>query len=121
MTKNNNMAKNSEIETPSINIIGSGTIVEGKVNSNGDFRIDGTLIGSIKSESKIIVGSSGMVEGEINAKNADISGKIKANIQIEELLILKASTNLTGNIKVGKLAIEPGAIFTGQCEMNNEI
>ena len=114
------MAKNPEVETPSINIIGSGTIVEGKINSNGDFRIDGSLIGMIKSESKIIVGSSGIVEGEIISKNADISGKLQANIQVEELLTLKASSKIIGNIKVGKLSIEPGAVFTGQCTMNSD-
>lgn len=114
------MAKNYEQESPSINLIGSGTIVKGEITSNGDFRIDGTLIGSITSKSKIVVGTTGVVDGQINCQNADFSGKIKADVKVVELLTLKSTTNLIGNIKVGKLAIEPGAQFTGNCSMENE-
>lgn len=114
------MAKNHEQETPSINLIGSGTIVKGDITSNGDFRIDGTLIGSITSKSKVVIGTTGIVDGEIHCLNADFSGKIKANVKVSELLTLKSSTNLIGNINIGKLAIEPGAQFTGNCSMENE-
>ncbi len=114
------MAKNYEQESPSINLIGSGTIVKGDITSNGDFRIDGTLIGSITSKSKIVIGTTGVVDGQINCQNADFSGKIKADVKVVELLTLKSTTNLIGNIRVGKLAIEPGAQFTGNCSMENE-
>lgn len=114
------MAKNYEQETPSINLIGSGTIFKGDITSNGDFRIDGTLIGSITSKSKIVIGATGVVDGEIHCQNADFSGKIKANVKVGELLTLKSTSNLIGNLNIGKLAIEPGAQFTGNCSMENE-
>lgn len=115
------MAKNYEQENPSINLIGNGTIVKGDITSNGDFRIDGTLIGSIFSKSKVVVGTTGVVDGEINCQNADFSGTIKANIKVTELLTFKSTTKLIGNISVGKLAIEPGAQFSGNCTMDNDI
>ena len=114
------MAKNYEQENPSINLLGNGTIVKGDITSNGDFRIDGTLIGSIFSKSKVVVGTTGVVDGEINCQNADFSGTIKANIKVTELLTLKSTTKLIGNINVGKLAIEPGAQFSGNCTMDND-
>jgi cytoskeletal protein CcmA (bactofilin family) len=103
---------------PSINFLGSGTSITGDINSNGDFRIDGNLNGSINSKGKIVIGQTGKVEGEIVCQNADISGEIKAKIIVHELLTLKASAVLNGEIFASKLAIEPGAIFNGSCNMN---
>ncbi len=114
------MIKNNTTESaPSINFLGSGTVMKGDIKSNGDFRIDGILHGSINSKGKVVVGASGKVEGEIICQNADISGEIKAKIVVHELLTLKASAKLTGDIFTNKLAIEPGAIFTGSCNMSD--
>ncbi len=113
------MAKNYEQENPSINLLGNGTMVKGDITSNGDFRIDGTLIGSIFSKSKVVIGTTGVVDGEINCENADFSGNVKGNIKVTELLTLKSTSKLLGNISVGKLAIEPGAQFSGNCTMDN--
>ncbi len=110
------MAK-TEMESPSINLLGTGTSVKGNIISAGDIRIDGTLIGSIQSKGKVVVGPTGIVEGEIICQNADMSGNIKAHITVTELLTLKSTSRLVGDVKTSKLAIEPGAMFTGSCKM----
>ena len=111
------MAKNNEAESSSINLLGAGTVVNGDIKTSGDFRIDGTLIGSINSKGRIIIGETGNVEGEIVCRNADISGIVKAKLIISELLKIKASAKINGEVKTNKLAIEPGAVFTGSCNM----
>lgn len=112
-----NMAKIAETPTPSRNILGCGTKLKGDIESNGDFRIDGMLTGTIKTKGKVVVGSTGVVEGEIICQNADIEGSVKAKIEVSELLTLKAQSKLDGDVTTGKLAIEPGAQFTGTCKM----
>lgn len=115
------MAKAKETEMPSINLLGSGTTVKGDISLSGDFRIDGTLMGTIECKGKVVVGSSGVIEGEIVCQNADFSGQVKANVKVSELLTLKESARFTGDIITDKLAIEPGAKFSGSCQMaNNE-
>lgn len=114
------MAKNLIIETPAVNMIGKGTIIKGDIRSDGDFRVDGTLNGSIQSNGKIVVGVSGTIEGTITCQNADISGQVKATIRVKELLSLKASSAVLGDVYTNKLAIEPGAKFTGTCNMHDE-
>ena len=112
------MARNPELESsPSINIISSGTIIKGDVKSDGDIRIDGTLIGTIKCKGKLVIGATGKAEGEIHCQNADISGEIKAKITVGELLALKSSSKLIGDIITNQLSIEPGANFSGTCSM----
>ncbi len=115
------MAKNSNSENPSVNIIGAGTVIEGDITTNGDMRIDGSLTGSINVKGKLVVGPSGTIEGEIICQNADISGTIKGKIGVAELLALKSSSKLTGDIITNKIAIEPGAAFSGSCSMGGVI
>ncbi|MEE4177326.1 MAG: polymer-forming cytoskeletal protein [Bacteroides sp.] len=111
------MAKQPETDHTSINLVGTGTTIKGEIFSNGDIRIDGTILGTVESKGKVIVGNTGVVEGDIICQNADFSGQIKARVEVSELLTLKASSKLFGEIVTSKLAIEPGAIFTGSCTM----
>jgi cytoskeletal protein CcmA (bactofilin family) len=115
------MAKNMNGDAQSINMLGAGTIIKGDIQSNGDFRVDGTLIGSIQSKGKIVIGATGNVEGEVVCQNADISGQVKAQLTVSELLTLKASARISGEITTGKLSIEPGAKFSGTCNMNEKV
>jgi cytoskeletal protein CcmA (bactofilin family) len=114
------MAKTIISETPAVNMIGKGTSIKGDIRSDGDFRVDGILHGSIQSNGKIVVGVSGSIEGDINCQNADLSGQVKATIHVKELLSLKATCKVTGEVHTGKLAIEPGAKFSGTCNMEDE-
>jgi cytoskeletal protein CcmA (bactofilin family) len=111
------MSKNREPEIPTINILGPGAIVKGEIQVNGDFRIDGTLNGSIQCKGKIVVGPTGKIDGEIQCQNADFSGEVTATVKVTELLTLKETARFSGDITTGKLAIEPGAKFSGTCTM----
>ena len=103
--------------TASVNMIGSGTIITGDIISKGDIRIDGTLKGSVNTEGKVVLGREGMIEGDVICKDADISGTIKAKITVSQLLSLKTTAKLNGDIITNKLSIEPGAAFSGSCSM----
>ena len=116
MNKNKNMAKPSETSGV-VNLIGIGTTILGDITSSGDIRVDGTLKGSINTKGKVVIGSTGIVEGNIVCQNADVSGELKAKISVSELLALKSTAKLDGDIVANKLAIEPGASFSGSCSM----
>ncbi|MBK5286476.1 MAG: polymer-forming cytoskeletal protein [Bacteroidia bacterium] len=111
------MTKNPETNNASINLIGAGTTIEGDIKSSGDIRVDGTVYGSVQSKAKVVLGSTGLVEGDINSQNADISGTIKGKTVCSELLFLKSTARVTGDIVTGKLVVEVGANFTGSCNM----
>ncbi len=115
------MARNNEVESPAINIIRKGTEIKGDVTCSGDIRIDGTLKGTLVSQGKVVVGSNGLIDGEVTCKNADISGTIKAKLTVKELLQLKPTANILGDINANKLSIDPGASFTGSCNMGSVV
>ncbi|MFM9911600.1 MAG: polymer-forming cytoskeletal protein [Chitinophagaceae bacterium] len=102
-------------------LIAAGTILKGDITSNGDIRIDGTLQGNIHCTAKVVIGANGVVEGDIAGQQADIMGKVKGTIKAKELLQLKGSCEISGNIHAGKLQIEPTANFNGQCHMSESV
>ena len=102
-----------------VNVIAAGTTLKGNIVTSGDCRIDGTMEGTIQSNAKVIIGANGKLEGELVCKNLDIEGKVKATVNVGELMSLRANSTLIGNVIVGKIAIEPGANFVGNCRMQN--
>lgn len=114
------MAKYNEVETTTINLIANGTDISGDIRSNGDIRIDGSLTGSLNTKGKVVIGPTGKINGEVICKNSEVSGIIEGKINVGQLLILKASSKIFGDIITLKLSIEPGAIFTGNCKMSDE-
>ncbi len=119
--KNTTEMTTEENHSSTINLIGSGTLIKGDVSSDGDLRIDGKVIGTITSKSKVVVGAGGSVEGEIKSQNADIYGTLKGNVTVQEMIFLKSTANLLGDITTNKIVIEAGAIFKGRCNMGSPI
>jgi cytoskeletal protein CcmA (bactofilin family) len=99
------------------NVITVGTYIKGDIKAEEDFRIDGKIEGTIECSGKVIVGPEAEVNGNIYCLNADLMGKIRGNIEVQETVSLKAQVNLTGEIHTKFLDIESGAIFNGICKM----
>lgn len=116
------MSKTAEINSPDrLNRIVEGTSIEGDIRSDSNIRIDGKLKGTIHTKGRLVIGSSGIIEGEIICENADIEGIFIGKINVNQLLSLKSTAKLTGDIITSKLAIEPGAMFSGACSMGGMI
>lgn len=101
----------------SSNIIGKGTILNGNMETFGNIRIEGKVIGNIKTKSKAAFGHSSKVEGNILAQNAEIAGHVSGTVEVTELLLLKPTAVIDGDIITNKLIVEAGAAFNGSCKM----
>ena len=73
--------------------------------------------GTVTSKAKIVVGITGSIEGDLICENADISGKIFGSIEVNELLFMKSTSYLEGDITTTKFVVEAGAKFNGNCRM----
>ena len=96
------------------------TSVRGNIVSEGDFRIDGELKGSLKTKGKVVVGKDGILNGEVSCSNADVEGKIKGKLFVSETLNLRSTSVIDGDVVIGKLIVESGASFNASCSMNRE-
>lgn len=101
----------------SSNRILQGTAIEGEVKSDGDFRVDGYIKGTIAITGKLVVGEKGHVNGDIKCGSATVSGRLEGKLMVEDLLSLEASARVEGDIFTMKLSIQPGAEFSGSCKM----
>ena len=113
---NKNQRTEDELSNSS-NIIGKGTIVTGSIETFGNVRVEGRVVGDIKTKSKAAFGGSSEVEGNILAQNAEVAGHIKGALEVTELLVLKPTASIDGDIVTNKLLVESGANFNGKCKM----
>ena len=115
-----NSAAPNTAASGSTNTITAGTSVEGTIHANNDIRIDGELTGTLNCKGRVIIGGQGKVQGDIVCQNAIIEGKFSGNLKVEEILTVKESAMIEGEIVTGKLNIQPGAIFNGNCSMGGQ-
>ena len=115
------MAKQSEMPVAMNNVsqISAGTEIKGDIVCSGDLRIDGTVVGNVQVKGKMVIGNSGRVEGEVTCRNGYISGRMKGKIDVQELLSLKATSTMEGEMTTKRLSIEPGSVFCGTCKMGD--
>lgn len=114
------MAKYNEPDNSNtINLISIGTDITGDIICNGDIRIDGSVTGTLNTKGKIVIGPTGKIKGEVICKNSEISGTIEGKVTVNQLLNLKSSCRILGDISTSKLSIEPGAKFSGNCKMSD--
>ncbi len=103
--------------TNSLNTLVQGATVEGTVKSESDIRVDGAIKGKLFCDAKVIIGAAGSVEGEIKCKNAVIEGKFHGNIEVSELLNIRETAKVSGDVKTNKLIVQAGAAFNVNCTM----
>lgn len=97
-----------------------GTVIHGEIKSTNDIRVDGTVVGTVQSNSKIAIGKTGKIEGEVYCGSADIEGKIVGRLEVKDVLILKKTAIIEGDIISNKLVVEEGAKFNGTCSMGSK-
>ena len=117
----NNKEKTQKLKVMEINVVAKNTAIIGDIISEGDFRIDGTLEGNIKTKGRVIIGISGSVKGKIDAVNSDIEGKFSGDLLVQETLTIKATAIISGDVVIGKLSVEPVATFNASCSMRGAI
>ena len=104
-----------------LNRIVAGTSIEGEIISEWNIRIDGKVKGTVSTKGRLVIGPEGNIEGNITCSNADVEGVLEGTIKVSELLTLKSTAKLQGDIITAKLSIEPGAVFGGTCNMGGII
>lgn len=104
-----------------VNVISKGTFIQGDVQSEGDIRIDGEIKGTIRSASKVVVGQEGFVDGDVLCVHAEILGRVKGSLTVQEHLNLKGSAQMEGDVLTTHLEMEPSVRFNGKCTMQDKV
>lgn len=111
------MAKEIFSSGSSHNTIAQGTQVTGTISTETDIRIDGVVVGDINCKGKVILGPKSSVKGDITAESAEILGELTGNVKVTDLLTLKATAHIEGNVEMAILSVEPNSYLSGNCYM----
>ena len=105
-------------EVKALNTFAQDTKIIGDIESDGDIRMDGAMEGKLNCKGRVVIGPEAHIKGTIYARNAEILGNVEGEINVIDLLTLKSTAVITGDLLMGKFSVEPGARFTGNCKMN---
>ena len=110
-----------EPETPAIpnevSQITSSTTIKGEIVSNGSMRIDGIVEGKISGTGHLTIGEKAVIKGDIECSTVDFSGTIVGNMYVSDVLCVKSTASVDGDINARKLHVELGASVNGTCHM----
>ncbi len=112
------MKKNTKIILSTI--IGKKSKIDGDLNITGGLRIDGEITGNVMTDSFLTLSKNGFVKADITARECLISGRVIGDVVVEDVLEIGETGRIDGSIKAGKLIINSGAVFNGNCLMTKE-
>tara|TARA_B110001450_G_scaffold112688_1_gene106456 strand:- start:23 stop:430 length:408 start_codon:yes stop_codon:yes gene_type:complete len=120
-SENKKKVKSTTSSPTAQNRIVQGTKIIGTVVSDGGFRIDGEIEGDVKTQGKVVIGVTGKIKGTLTCDNADIEGEFNGKLIVKEILSLRSTATLQGEVYINKLAVEPGANFNATCTMGSGV
>jgi cytoskeletal protein CcmA (bactofilin family) len=102
-------------------LIGSKTTVRGQVSGKQDLVVEGRVEGHIDLESQLTVEEGASIEADVLAQVATLRGEVRGPVTATRALLVEASARVAGKLKAPSIAIEDGARFSGEIEMDVEL
>lgn len=104
---------------PQYNSLTKGTKIIGNIVTDDDIRIDGIIEGDLRCKGKVVIGQQGFLKGNIECQTAEILGKTQGKISCHDLLVLRQTSQISGDVITQTLVVEAKAVFNGTCKMQN--
>jgi cytoskeletal protein CcmA (bactofilin family) len=112
------LSRSSSDERRATAWIGQGVIVEGKITSTQDLRIDGKVEGEIAvGDHGLIIGAGASIKANLVARAIVISGAVNGNVTATERIDLHSAGSITGDIRSPRLVLAEGAVVTGKVDV----
>ena len=103
----------------SSNSLIQGTNIEGSIQADKDIRIDGSLRGNLTCKGKVIIGPTGYISGDVQCENAVIEGRFEGVLLVTDVLHVKETAKVEGDVATQKLVVQPGSVFNVRCKMGS--
>jgi cytoskeletal protein CcmA (bactofilin family) len=104
----------------SSNSLIQGTNIEGIIQADKDIRIDGSLRGTLACKGKVIIGPTGFISGDVQCDNAVIEGRFEGVMLVTDVLHIKETARVEGDVTTNKLVVQPGSVFNVRCKMGSQ-
>lgn len=94
---------------PLAGLLGEGAVHRGDLTFHGRVRIDGTLIGRLRTDDLAEIGPTGRVEGEVHAAQALVAGTVDGRLECTERCTLLETAVVRGQVTTPWLDVRNGA------------
>jgi len=99
-------------------LIADGNHLEGNVLFTDGLRVDGSVVGNIRSSEErnsiLVISETGSVTGEIHADHVIINGTVRGPVYARQMLELQPKARIEGDVHYIALEMHQGAIVAGQ-------
>ena len=93
-------------------VVGRGFHLVGTVRGSGQCIVDGSVDGTLESES-IKINAGGFVSGDLKCNFLEVTGRVQGNVEAQDIK-LKAQASVEGSVNYTTLAMEGGAVVDGE-------
>jgi cytoskeletal protein CcmA (bactofilin family) len=98
--------------------IGKSVQVRGEVQGNEDLLVDGVVEGTITlHESRLTIGGNANVKANVTARDIVVLGTLVGNLSATGRIELRAGSQVTGDLRAGRLSIEENAAYSGKVDL----
>jgi cytoskeletal protein CcmA (bactofilin family) len=94
-------------------IIQEDTIIKGKIRNCRQMEIRGFVEGELAAES-VLIHQGGTFYGTLKSDQADIAGSLQGEVFVKNLISIRSSGSVNGNVRYGQLAMEMGADLSAE-------
>ena len=111
--------------SPIDSLIGVGSTITGDIQFTGGLRIDGTVIGNIKSIGDklgtLVLSEMAKVEGHIEVGHVVVNGTVAGPVHATEYLELLPKARVAGDVSYKTIEIHVGAVIMGRMIHDGEV
>jgi cytoskeletal protein CcmA (bactofilin family) len=104
--------------SPIDSLIGVGSTITGDIEFTGGLRIDGHVIGDIRSTGDkpgtLVLSEMAKIEGEIEVDHVVVNGTVAGTVRAKEYLELLPKARVTGDVSYKTIEIHVGAVIMGR-------
>jgi cytoskeletal protein CcmA (bactofilin family) len=93
-------------------VVGEGVAISGEFSVPGRAVVNGSIVGDLQAD-ELLVGESGKITGSVRVRKADIHGETHEKLSASELLTIRVTGRVNGNISFGGIEIERGGLMQG--------
>jgi cytoskeletal protein CcmA (bactofilin family) len=99
-------------------IIGPSLDLSGELTGAEDLVVEGRVQGKIRlPQNSVTVGAKGRVSADVLARVIEIEGEVDGHMTAEEVVTLRKSARVRGDLAAPRVVIEDGAKFKGTIDM----